>query len=107
MTTAGELWLDSELGRVLRGRVQRDTAPYRELSSAERSALNRELSSAELSARTGVPLANIGARLVSPAVPNVASSVNANSSTYTYGPYNGPALSDEDVRRLEHPEEFR
>jgi hypothetical protein len=73
-------WLDSELERVLRKPV-----PRIELGHVRQGS----------------------ARLVSPAAPNVASSVNASSGTYTYGPYDGPALSDDDVRRIEHPEEFR
>lgn len=82
-------WLDSELSRVVRKPL-----PRIELAGVQPI--------------TGAPQAwGSTARLVSPAAPNVASSINASGSAYTYGPYNGPALSDEDVRRLEHPEEFR
>lgn len=76
-------WLDAELSRVV-GRERSYSRPTTPL---------------ELSMTTRVPLANIA---------SASANVSGMSSPYGYtsGVQGGPALTNEDVRRLEHPEEF-
>lgn len=74
-------WLDAELSRVV-GRERSYSRPATPL---------------ELSMATRVPLANIA---------SASANVSGMSSPYGYHVQGGPALTNEDVRRLEHPEEF-
>lgn len=86
MPTSEREWLDRELRRVI---VDPQTVP-------------------SLFSPPGLSQPPWGAGTVSPPVASTGPYTFANvSGGTTPGPYRGPSLTDEDVRRLEHPEEFR